>query len=228
MTGPHRAPSSRRGMCSCARSRRCGQPLRPSWTPQLPPRRSSRASRGTCCWRWRSARSWESDWHCYGMRSTVASRPRRGGEGGRYAAARPPSFPSAQGLRRRPPRRSRERRRRDISCAPGQRGILSREGSTLARIMVAGAQRDEGSTSVAINLAVALAQAGRRITLVDLDLRRSGLTRMPGLEAALASQTPRGTRSPSTMRSPPWRWGRIRRHAGPGRWNNHSAIPASS
>jgi Mrp family chromosome partitioning ATPase len=49
-------------------------------------------------------------------------------------------------------------------------------------IMVAGARRDEGSTSVAVNLAVALARAGRRITLVDLDPRRSGLTRMLGLE----------------------------------------------
>jgi len=49
-------------------------------------------------------------------------------------------------------------------------------------IMVVGARPDEGSTSVAVNLAVALAQAGRMTTLVDLDLRRSGLTRILGLE----------------------------------------------
>ena len=49
-------------------------------------------------------------------------------------------------------------------------------------IMVAGARPDEGSTSVSVNLAAALAQAGRMTTLVDLDLRRSGLTRLLGLE----------------------------------------------
>ena len=49
-------------------------------------------------------------------------------------------------------------------------------------IMVASARPDEGSTSVSVNLAIALAQAGRRTTLVDLDLRRSGLTRILELE----------------------------------------------
>ena len=49
-------------------------------------------------------------------------------------------------------------------------------------IMVAGARPVEGSTSVSVNLAVALAQSGRMTTLVDLDLRRSGLTRILGLE----------------------------------------------
>ena len=61
----------------------------------------------------------------------------------------------------------------------GEFFIRGRDART---IMVAGARPDEGSTSVSVNLALALARAGHMTTLVDLDLARSGLTRMLGLE----------------------------------------------
>jgi succinoglycan biosynthesis transport protein ExoP len=49
-------------------------------------------------------------------------------------------------------------------------------------VMVTCAHPGEGMSTVAANLAVALAGAGRRVTLVDLDLRRPSLARSFGLE----------------------------------------------
>jgi polysaccharide biosynthesis transport protein len=49
-------------------------------------------------------------------------------------------------------------------------------------VMVTSAHPGEGKSAVAGNLAVALAGAGRRVTLVDLDLRRPSLARSFGLE----------------------------------------------
>ena len=48
-------------------------------------------------------------------------------------------------------------------------------------IMVTSAHEREGKSSVAANLAVALASAGQAVTLVDLDLRRPSLARSFGL-----------------------------------------------
>jgi succinoglycan biosynthesis transport protein ExoP len=49
-------------------------------------------------------------------------------------------------------------------------------------LLVASAQQSEGKSTTAANLAVAIAGTGRRVVLVDLDLRRPLLERMFGLE----------------------------------------------
>jgi tyrosine-protein kinase len=50
-------------------------------------------------------------------------------------------------------------------------------------IMITSAKREEGKSTTAANLAVALARAGRRVVLVDLDLRRPSLHRYFSIEA---------------------------------------------
>jgi polysaccharide biosynthesis transport protein len=67
-------------------------------------------------------------------------------------------------------------------------------GSTGKVLLVTGAQRQEGRSSVASNLAAALAQSGRRVLLVDADLRHPslgevyGIASRPGLTELLAGQ----------------------------------------
>jgi polysaccharide biosynthesis transport protein len=76
--------------------------------------------------------------------------------------------------------------------------LIPADGNGGKVLLVTGAQRQEGRSSVACNLATALAQAGRRVLLVDADLRhpfladvfetgsRPGLTELLAGEATLA------------------------------------------
>lgn len=49
-------------------------------------------------------------------------------------------------------------------------------------IMITSGVEEEGKSTTAVNLAVAFARAGKRVTLLDLDLRRPSIDRMLGLE----------------------------------------------
>jgi len=51
---------------------------------------------------------------------------------------------------------------------------------TLRSILVCSSQPGEGKTTVSVNLAIALAQQGRRVLLIDADLRRSSVHRALG------------------------------------------------
>jgi len=62
--------------------------------------------------------------------------------------------------------------------------LLSNPGHPPRQIMVTSALPEDGKSSTAMNLAVVLAQSGRRVLLVDADLRRPRLHRVFGLDAA--------------------------------------------
>jgi len=54
----------------------------------------------------------------------------------------------------------------------------------LRSVLISSAQPEEGKTTVAVGLALVLARAGKRVLLVDADLRRPALHRVFGLENA--------------------------------------------
>jgi capsular exopolysaccharide synthesis family protein len=61
--------------------------------------------------------------------------------------------------------------------------LLSTHGAPPRVILVTSPSPQEGKTTITANAAVVLAQSGRRVLLVDADLRRPGLERMLGLRS---------------------------------------------
>jgi capsular exopolysaccharide synthesis family protein len=55
-------------------------------------------------------------------------------------------------------------------------------GSEIRSLLVTSAQAGEGKTTVSLNLAISLARLGRRVLLIDADLRRPSLHRAFGIE----------------------------------------------
>jgi capsular exopolysaccharide synthesis family protein len=53
--------------------------------------------------------------------------------------------------------------------------LLSSGGRSASSILVTSAQPGEGKTTIAMNLALSLAQLGRRVLLIDADMRRPNL-----------------------------------------------------
>lgn len=82
----------------------------------------------------------------------------------------------------------------DAFAALGARMLLDRSGEGAHIVMVTSARSGEGKSSVAANLAAALAASGRRVVLLDADMRRPTqgdvfppLAGRPGLSQVLAS-----------------------------------------
>jgi len=77
--------------------------------------------------------------------------------------------------------------------------MLGSGNERLKTLMVATAKPGQGGTTTAVNLAVALAEVGKRVVLVDADLRRPGLHKFFGEsnEAGLTSLLTNGSRDAS-------------------------------
>jgi len=68
--------------------------------------------------------------------------------------------------------------------------VFGRPGGAAGTLLVTGPVGGEGKTTIAANLAIVLAQAGRRVLLVDGDLRRPRLGQVFGLSGASAGGSP--------------------------------------
>jgi len=60
--------------------------------------------------------------------------------------------------------------------------ISGKEERPLRRVLIASAQQGEGRTSVALNLACLLAQARKRVLVIDTDMRRPSIERLLAIE----------------------------------------------
>lgn len=76
--------------------------------------------------------------------------------------------------------------------------LVSQAGGPPRRILITSAHPGEGKTSVAVNLAVTLAQIGHRVLLVDADLRK------PRLHSILACSNDRGLSNYLADAGTPW------------------------
>jgi capsular exopolysaccharide synthesis family protein len=63
--------------------------------------------------------------------------------------------------------------------------ISAAAGQKLKRVLIASADHGDGRTSVTLNLARALGRAGRRVLVVDCDLKRPSTLRMLGIKAEI-------------------------------------------
>lgn len=84
----------------------------------------------------------------------------------------------------------------DAFAALGSRVVLDRSGEGAHVVLVTSARSGEGKSTVAANLASALAQGGRRVVLVDADMRKPSQDRVfpalqgrPGLSQVLTGAT---------------------------------------
>ena len=192
---PRGRPAARRRLGERARrpGRRDREPARHAPTPALrtssrssPPRcprhPSCRAPRSTCCsgWSWvgllglayavraqpaRPAAALQRRGREAVRRRRSSARPRRPGAGPRARAtgAARRASPST-------PARAPSAPRRSASCAPTSPSWTST--TRRASIVVTSPQQADGKSTVAANLAAAIASSGQPVTLVDGDLRR--------------------------------------------------------
>ena len=76
------------------------------------------------------------------------------------------------------------------------RTVLAMNGSQSQRIAISSSEPGDGKTTASTNLAVAYSQAGKRVLLIDADMRKPGLTKlvgfrsMPGLSDILRGTQP--------------------------------------
>lgn len=62
------------------------------------------------------------------------------------------------------------------------RTSLTLQGQNLQRLIVTSPEPGDGKTTISSNISACFAQAGKRVLMLDADMRRPGLTRMMGLQ----------------------------------------------